>query len=64
MDLLTVERQENKAAVVLIWNNANWHISKRIKQWIRDYNQLAGAGLPESVIWIKHLDLQILFARS
>jgi len=41
MGLLTIARQENKTTVVLIWDNASWHLSKRIKQWIRDYNQLA-----------------------
>lgn len=27
--------------MVLIWDNAPWHCSKRIRQWIRIYNQQA-----------------------
>lgn len=39
--LLNIARQEEKNVVVLIWDNASWHKSKRIKQWIRDYNHKA-----------------------
>lgn len=39
--LLDVARQEKKKVVVLIWDNASWHKSKRIEQWIGDYNHKA-----------------------
>lgn len=39
--LLSVARQENKAVLVIIWDNASWHKSKTIRRWIRDYNHLA-----------------------
>jgi hypothetical protein len=26
-------------ALLLIWDNASWHISKQVKTWIRDYNR-------------------------
>jgi DDE superfamily endonuclease len=28
-----------KTALVLIWDNASWHISKAVKGWIRDQNR-------------------------
>ena len=39
--LLAVARQLEREVLVLIWDNAPWHTSKRIKQWIRAYNQAA-----------------------
>lgn len=39
--LLNIARQEGKAVMALIWDNASWHKSKRIKQWIRAYNHTA-----------------------
>jgi hypothetical protein len=29
-----------KRVLVLIWDNASWHISKRVRSWIRDHNRL------------------------
>jgi len=26
-------------ALVLVWDNAGWHVSKEVRQWIRDHNQ-------------------------
>ena len=28
-----------KTALVLVWDNASWHISKAVKGWIRAYNR-------------------------
>ncbi len=39
--LLDIARQEGKRVVVMIWDNASWHISQRIRQWIRTYNRAA-----------------------
>jgi transposase len=41
--LLDLARQEGKTVLVLIWDNASWHKSRRIEQWIRSYNQQAKA---------------------
>ena len=41
--LLAVARQAGKRVVVLIWDNASWHKSRRIEHWIRSYNQRAKA---------------------
>lgn len=32
---------EGKRALLLVWDNASWHISKRVKQWIRTHNRQA-----------------------
>lgn len=39
--LLDVTRQLERKTLVLIWDNAPWHTSKRIRQWIHWYNQCA-----------------------
>ena len=39
--LLRQAKQRGKKVMVLIWDNAPWHCSKRIRQWIRIYNQQA-----------------------
>ncbi len=28
-----------KAALLLVWDNASWHISKEVRTWIRDHNR-------------------------
>ncbi len=38
MGLLAVARQEKIRVVVMIWDQATWHKSKRLRQWIRSYN--------------------------
>jgi hypothetical protein len=25
---------------VLIWDNASWHVSKQVKTWLREHNQM------------------------
>ena len=39
--LLALARVERKKVVVLLWDNASWHKSKRLRQWIRAYNLAA-----------------------
>lgn len=39
--LLDIARQEGKRVLVIIWDNAGWHLSKRLRQWIRQHNQAA-----------------------
>lgn len=41
INLLAVTRQLDRKVLVLIWDNAPWHTSKRIRQWIHWYNQCA-----------------------
>jgi transposase len=39
--LLAMARTEGKQVLVIIWDNAGWHLSKRLRQWIRHHNQTA-----------------------
>lgn len=29
----------NKSVLAMIWDNATWHISKKVRGWIREHNQ-------------------------
>ena len=37
-------RAEGKKALLLVWDNAAWHVSKRVRAWIRGHNRAARAG--------------------
>ncbi len=39
--ILAWARQEAKRVVVLIWDNAGWHLSNRLRDWIHSYNRQA-----------------------
>lgn len=63
--LLAVARAEGKSVVVVIWDNASWHLSKRIRHWIRAYNRAAKAageprllvhGLPIKSPWLNPIE--------
>lgn len=63
--LLAIARQDGKAVVVIIWDNASWHISQRIREWIRAYNHAAKAtgeprllvhGLPLKSPWLNPIE--------
>ena len=30
---------QGKQVLVLIWDNASWHVSKQVKTWLREHNQ-------------------------
>lgn len=32
---------EGKKALLLVWDNASWHVSKRVRAWIKAHNQQA-----------------------
>lgn len=36
--------EEGKRVLVLIWDNASWHISREVRNWIRAHNQQVLAG--------------------
>lgn len=70
--LLAVARAENKRVVVIIWDNASWHLSKRIRRWIRDYNRAAKAvdeprllvhGLPSKSPWLNPIEPRWVHAK-
>jgi len=31
--------EQGKTSWLLIWDNASWHVSKKVRTWIRDHNQ-------------------------
>ncbi len=40
--------QQGKRVLVLVWDNASWHVSHRVRAWIRDHNRfvkLRGQGV-------------------
>jgi transposase len=34
-------QREGKKALLLVWDNASWHISQRVKAWIKEHNTTA-----------------------
>jgi transposase len=32
-------RAQGHCALVLIWDNASWHVSKQVRTWLREHNQ-------------------------
>ena len=34
-------RRQGKNALLVIWDNASWHISREVRQWVRTHNQEA-----------------------
>jgi hypothetical protein len=56
---------EGKPALVLIWDNASWHISQAVREWIRAHNRKAkreGGGriircqLPTKSPWLNRIE--------
>ena len=37
-------KAEGKKALLLVWDNAAWHVSKRVRAWIQAHNRKARAG--------------------
>lgn len=36
-------RAEGKRALLLVWDNASWHVSRRVRAWIKAHNRRAKA---------------------
>jgi transposase len=55
-----------KRALLLVWDNASWHISQRVKTWIREHNRqvkqtgqgvrLVVCGLPTKGPWLNPIE--------
>jgi hypothetical protein len=41
--------QAGKAALLLVWDNASWHDSARVRAWLREHNQQVKRGEKEGV---------------
>lgn len=56
----------NKTALILIWDNASWHISQQVRNWIRAHNQnvrrqgqgvrLVACYLPSKSPWLNRIE--------
>jgi hypothetical protein len=40
---------EGKTAWLLVWDNAPWHVSKAVRQWVSEHNQQVKAGKVQGV---------------
>jgi hypothetical protein len=56
---------EGKRALLLVWDNASWHVSGRVRSWIREHNRRAKAGggvrivacyLPVKAPWLNAIE--------
>ena len=54
-----------KRALLLVWDNASWHISKRVRSWIKEHNRQAKAEggvrivscpLPVKAPWLNRIE--------
>ena len=57
--------QEGKRALLLIWDNASWHVSRRVRTWIKAHNRRAKADggvrivacyLPVKAPWLNRIE--------
>lgn len=39
--LLKVARGQSRQVLIVVWDNASWHVNRTIRRWIHAYNQLA-----------------------
>ena len=56
---------EGKTALLLVWDNASWHVSKEVRTWVRTHNRRAGAAggvrivvcqLPTRAPWLNPIE--------
>lgn len=51
--LLDIGRAEGKRCIIVIWDHASWHKSKKVHRWVRDHNQQAKHnGDPRLLVWL------------
>jgi transposase len=57
--------KEGKTALLLVWDNASWHISKEVRSWIREHNhrvkqnkgcRLLVCRLPSKSPWLNNIE--------
>jgi transposase len=56
---------DGKKALLLVWDNASWHVSKEVRSWVRDHNRAAKRGggvrvvvcqLPVKAPWLNPIE--------
>lgn len=51
--LVDIGRKESKRVVIVVWDHASWHKSKRVRQWVRVHNQQAKqTGDVRLIVWL------------
>lgn len=45
----TTLHQEGKKALLMVWDNASWHISKAVRDWLRHHNRAVKQGKKDGV---------------
>ena len=57
--------REGKRVFVLVWDNAAWHVSKRVRAWVEAHNDRVGreggcairvCGLPVKSPWLNNIE--------
>jgi len=63
--LLCELASEGKAALLMIWDNASWHISREVREWVRAHNRrvkhaggclLLVCRLPSKSPWLNNIE--------
>lgn len=63
--LLSTLAAQGKKALLMLWDNASWHISRQVKQWIKEHNQnvkerggcrLLACRLPVKSPWLNNIE--------
>ena len=50
LEWVSTERyQQGKRALFMIWDNASWHVSQRVRAWLRVHNRQVKRGEKEGV---------------
>jgi DDE superfamily endonuclease len=56
---------EGKTALLLVWDNAAWHVSRRVRSWIKAHNRrvkaeggvrIVACGLPVKAPWLNAIE--------
>ena len=64
---------EGKRVFVLVWDNASWHVSKRVKEWIASHNgrvaveggcRIEVCGLPVKAPWLNAIEPKWMHAKK
>jgi transposase len=62
-----------RKVVLVIWDNASWHVARKVKRWIRGYNlaakfsgqpRLLVCGLPKRSPWLNPIEAHWMHAKK
>jgi DDE superfamily endonuclease len=65
--------REGKRALLLVWDNASWHVSKRVRAWVKGHNQRAkreggvrivACQLPVKAPWLNRIEPKWLHGKE